>query len=221
MRNIKILGLMLAAMFAMSAVAATTASADEFTAETYPVTLTGSNEPESSDVFTTTAGPVTCKKAKYVGTTTGPSTSITIAPSYEECTGFGFPAVVTVNGCHYVFNIVGGTSTNGDVDLVCPAGNQMTVVAAVAGTTKCIVHVSSQSDITGTLNYTQIGSGTTREVTVDDGISGIDYTHTEGTGIGKCTPGGSATNGTLTAKGVVTGEVDPSGSHIGVFLSNI
>lgn len=221
MRNIKILGLMLAAMFAMSAVAATAASADEFTSEVAPVTLTGTSESGFTDEFTTTAGVVKCPKATYKGTqATVSTTTATVTPDYEDqpCTGFGFPATIDVNECQYVFHINGGTSTEGTVDVECPAGKEITITATSAGTEKCTVHVPTQTSIPGTVKFSGIGSGTTREITVDVNLTGVKYTHTKGTGIGACTAG-SASNGTMKAKATVTGE---SGStHVGLFLSNV
>lgn len=219
MRNLKVLGLAFMAMFALSAVMASAASADEFTAEKYPVTLTGKNT-TANDTFVTTTGNVNCKQAAYHGTVSGPTTKVFVTPSYNECTAFGFPAVIDVNECQYVFNVAAGAATTGDADLVCEKGSvkSITVTAIGAGTVKCIVTVLPQSDILGTVTYSNTGSGTTQEVDVEVGLSGIDYSHTKGTGVGACTAG-SATNGTLAAKGIVTGEVDPSGVHIGVFMS--
>ena len=219
MRNLKILGLALIAMLSMSAVAASMASADELTAENYPATLKGSlDEVAVPDKFLTTTGPVSCKQANYDGTISGPTTTVEVTPTYNECTAFGFPAVIDHGNCKYLFHIVKNT-TEGDVDLVCTSG-ELTVTAIGAGTPKCIVHVPPQSDITGTVKYSRIGAGTTQEITVVANLTGIDYTHTQGTGVGSC-PSGSATNGTLEAKAKVTGLQDEGPNHIGLFLSTI
>jgi hypothetical protein len=214
MRNLKVLGLALVAMFAMSAVTAAAASADEFTAESYPATLTGKNT-TANDKFLTTTGTVNCKVASYKATVSAATTSVLAAPEYKECTAFGFPATIDVNGCKYQFNI--GGATIGDADLVCEAGKTVDVTAISAGTLKCTVHVGSQSDITGTVTYSNTGSGTTREINIGVVLGGIDYTHTQGTGVGSC-PSGSATAGTLEAAGIVTGE-NAGGAHVGIFLS--
>jgi len=215
----KVLGLMLVAMFAMSALAATAVSADELEAEKYPVSLNGSlDEPEKPDRFITTVGTVSCKQANYDATISGPTTTVSATPTYSECTAFGFPAVIHHGNCKYLFHInAAAPTTEGDIDLVCTSGD-LTVTAVSAGTTKCIVHVPAQSDITGTVKYSKIGAGTTREITVEANLTGIDYTHTEGTGLGKCSPG-SATNGTLEAKAKVTGQEDIGSNHIGIFLT--
>jgi hypothetical protein len=219
MRNLKILGLALLAITAVSAISVTAASADELTATQYPATLTGFNEhPEFTDEFKTTAGPVRCTKVVYDGTLKEKATAVTATPTYSECTAFGFPATIHMNGCDYVFRVGGGALTTGTADLVCPVGKEVTVTAISAGTTKCTVHVPAQTGL-ATVTYSNIGSGTTEEITVFANLVGIKYSHTIGSGLGAC-PSGSAVNGTLVGKAKVTGEVDPSGAHIGLLLTN-
>jgi len=218
MRYAKALGLAFVAMLALSAVAATAASADDFTAEKYPATLTGTNDPGFSDEFLTTIGTFKCTKTTYTATVVGPTTSLTATPSFSGCAAFGFPFVFDMNGCTFKFNI--GAGTTGDADLVCPAGAELTITATSAGTAKCTEHIKAQSDIAGMVTYSNIGAGTTREITISAALSGIDYTHTAGTGIGQCTSG-SAANGILNAKAIFTGENDGPvfTEHVGVFLS--
>ena len=218
MRYAKALGLAFVAMLALSAVAATAASADDFTAEKYPATLTGTNDPGFQDEFSSTVGTFRCTETKYTATIAGPTTSLTASPSFSGCAAFGFPVVIDMNGCTLKFNV--GAGTTGDVDLVCPAGAEVTMTANSAGTTKCTEHIKAQSDVAGTVTYSNIGVGATREITVSSALSGIDYAHTAGTGIGKCTAG-SGVNGTLNAKVILTGENDGPvfTEHIGVFMS--
>ena len=218
MRNIKILGLALMAMFAMSSLAAATASADKFTAASYPAQLTGSKDGTFQDEFVTTSGVVKCTTPTYKASIAEGSSSVTASAEYTGCTAFGFPAIIHMNECTYKFNILGGSSTEGDADLVCPAGKEVTVTAIGAGTVKCTIHVPGQADIGGVVVYTTIGAGETQEVTLDANLTDIDYTHTPGTGVGACTPGGGANNGTLKAKGVVTGEKVGTNTHVGVFV---
>jgi hypothetical protein len=205
MRKIKILGLALVAMFSMSAVMAMSASADTLTAGGYPATLTGEADEGFKDSFLTTAGTVSCPEPKYHATITGPVTtagSISAEPIYPDvgCTGFGFPATIDVNGCKYIFRVLAGTA--GDIDLECTGANEITVTAISGGTLKCTVHVPTQTDIGGTVKYKNIaGVG----VTLEASLTGLDYKHTQGTGLGSC-PSGSATAGTLTAKAIVKAE---------------
>jgi len=220
MRNLKILGLALVAMLAMSAVAASMASADTFTAEKYPVTITGDQDGQT-DVFTTTAGTVSCKKATYVGTVAAASKEASATPTYSECTGLGFPVTIDTNGCSYKFtmtDVVTDASTTARVDIVCPGTEEITVTAKSGATTKCIIHIPPQTTLSH-VELSNIGTGTTREITGNITISGIKYTHTAGTGVGACT-GGSASNGSYAGRVRLTGEetVSPF-NHIGIFLS--
>ena len=66
-----------------------------------------------------------------------------------------------------------------------------------------------------TVTFTNVGSGSTQEVTVDVNLSGLKYTHTAGTGFGACATG-SASNGTYSGAALVTGETEaPLSGHIG------
>lgn len=230
MRNLKVLGLALVAVFAMSAVAASMASADDLTSEVSPVTLTG-KQAGAGDTFTTTAGTVKCKEVKYTATAVTPTTAVSATPNYpvkiknaegkeeQNCTGFGFPAEVVTNGCTFLFKINGAGSTAGTLDVVCPGANEITVTAASGGTTKCVVHVAGQTG-KGPLTYTNTGAGTTREVDVKAAITNnLIYKHTAGTGLGACTSGSSVT-GSYAGEGIITGEKDNGGfEHVGIFLS--
>jgi hypothetical protein len=235
MRNLKILGLALVAMFAMSALGASMASADELTAEEPKVTLHAASE--SADSFIITAGNTNCKEVTYdIGTVTTPTTTVTANPTYptfakdgsHNCTSIGFPATIDTNGCHYLFHVTAGASTVGDVTVQCPAGKEITVTAIAAGTTKCTIHVPPQTlssaGIPDPVTYTNIGAGTTREVTIavkygpTAGVGGLKYTHVKGTGVGACASG-AGTTGTFEGKGTVTANDDANTTHKGLFLS--
>lgn len=224
MRNLKVLGLALSTIIlALSAAAVSTASADTFTADSTPVALTGSQE--GNDVFTITAGNTTCKEVKYTGTSASKVTTISVTPSYPEktaggeqnCTSLGLPALIETNGCTYLFHI--GVATEGTLDIVCPAGKEITVTAGYNVTTKCTIHVPGQ---TGLSKITYInagtGAGTTRELLVQAAITNLKYSHTTGTGFAHCTAG-SGTTGSYTGQARVTGEKDGGGEHVGIFLS--
>lgn len=230
MRNFKILGLGLVAMLSMSVVGASLASADDLTSElNQAVTLHATNEPAQPDVLVTTVGNATCKEVTYdIGTVTMPTTTVTVLPTYpvknkageQNCFLAGIPATVLANGCHYLFHVTGGTSTVGDVTLQCPAGQEITMTMAAAGTIKCTIHFPPQTLTGDPITYANIGSGTTREVTASLNAHGIIYKHTAGTGLGACAAG-SAVNGTLQARGTATANNDANTAHVGLFLSNV
>src|SRR5215207_9143300 len=117
MRMLRVLGLALFAVLAMSALMVSVASADELTAEQEKVTLSGTNEPAEPDVLTVPeVGTTTCKHVAYsIGTVITPTTTVTATPKYSECTSVGFPAVIDHKECKYIFHITGGALTTGDV----------------------------------------------------------------------------------------------------------
>lgn len=204
-------------LIATLAIGATSASADEFTSESYPVVATGAMDQGFSDQVLMTWGTASCPNPTYTATVTGPSTSVSVTPNYGLCSMSGLPVTVDMNGCTYQFNIKGGAATTGDIDLVCPAGQEVTVTLTSGGVAKCTIHFKPQNDIGGTVTYSNIGAGTTREITVVSELTGIDYAHTKGTGLGTCTTG-SGTSGSMYAKAVVTGEAH-NGTHVGIFVS--
>jgi hypothetical protein len=220
MRNLKILGLALVAMFSVSAVGATVASANDFTAEENTVTLTGKKEAGTTDLLTTTAGTVNCSEPTYHATATTGSTAITVTPDYATdgtCTAFGLPATIDMNSCRYIFRVNAGVTTHGSVDIECNPGDEITITQPP--TDKCVVHVPAQTGLTE-ITYTNIGAGATREVTLDVNLKNIKYTHTKGSGLAACTAG-SATNGSLTSKATVKADKVGTSTQVGIFMSNV
>jgi len=210
--------LAMAVFLAVVVTAPSAASADTFSAETYSSKMKGRLDPESVFKFTTTAGTVSCSQFSSSTQAFAAGTTLPVDPTLSGCTGF-FSTVVTMNGCYFLLHVQGGTSTQGDLDVVCLGSGEITITASSAGVTKCIVHIPAQTDLGGTVTYTNVGSGTTREITVDINATGLDYTHTSGTGLGACTAG-SATNGGIETKLLFTGEKVSEAVHVGLFMSN-
>lgn len=229
-RNLKALGLALVAIFALGAMAASAASADALTAESYPVTLTGAHDAGfAADTFITTAGSVKCPDATYHGTIKEASTTITVTPEFnspkDSCTiGGGIPAIIDTNGCDFLFHIGTGTLTTGTVDLVCPAGKDLTVTAnqntAGSLTPKCTMHVPPQA--VGGITYDNV-AGPPKQIRVTIKSAGITYKETAGiglgTGLGACTPSGELHTGEFLGTELLTGETDTGSTHIGLFLT--
>jgi hypothetical protein len=156
--NIKAFGLALAATFALSAVAASIASAGITTGEVRsdgPVTLTGTETGAGGlNAFTAFGAVNKCPGSTYTGhkvqeTPHKPvpnnATEVTITPNYVNCT---FP--VFMNGCHYEFRdatTTGGVEhTYGVVaDIECPAGKQI----QINGMFGCFVFIPEQTGIIG------------------------------------------------------------------------
>ena len=220
-RNLKFLGLALVAVLAMSAMAATAASADEFQSESESTTLTATQEKhleggvEKNDRFTTTGGIVECSTATYKGSQTGKKvTSVEVEPTYSGCTFAGLSAVIHTNECKYKFTLTAGLTT-GSVQVVCPAGKEITVTVGPSTTLRCTIHVPPQT--LGGITYSTIGAGATREVTVavNTGAT-LHYSQTAGTGSGACATADNETTGTYIGAAVVTGEVGTT--HTGIFV---
>jgi hypothetical protein len=146
-RKFKVLGLALVAVFAMSAVVASAASATNFTAASYPVTISGSQT--TQHVFTAAGGETKCSTASFSGSATGASETQTITPTYEGCTSFGISSTVTMNGCDYLFHAAASGSNTGTVDLVCPTNKEVTIdVGSV-----CVIHIPPFTN-KGSITYT-------------------------------------------------------------------
>ncbi|HEU4905902.1 MAG TPA: hypothetical protein VFT19_07275 [Solirubrobacterales bacterium] len=86
-------------------------------------------------------GSVTCTNAGVSLTSTiaeGEATTLTVQPSYEECTAFGgMPAVVEMNECDYTFtqpHTIGSEKYTGDAILYCPLEQSITVRIYLEGT---------------------------------------------------------------------------------------
>jgi hypothetical protein len=223
-RNLKFVMLGLVAVLAFNAMTASGAMAlQKFHSEGSPTKLTGSQE--GQDVFKTDGGTVECTTATYVGEQTGTEvTEVEVAPTYSGCTAFGgfAGAEILMNGCKYRFTITGEDASHhatGTADIICSGTNEITVIAKSFGTTKCTAHIHAQNGL-GTVTYTNVGTGATREVTVDVSITGITYNQTAGTGFGACSST-ETTNGTYTGHALVTGEHTVGGvtTHTGIFTA--
>jgi hypothetical protein len=170
-RKLKALGLALVAVFAMSAIVATAAQATAGTLTTFPagktVKVTAAQTAKigaEAHEFVLTDHEVEpgkfantkCETAQFhgVGTYTTGATTITVEPTYKECTAFGQPATITTTGCDYLLHT--GTKT--------PAGTGWHVVTTVTCTGANLIKI-----VTGTCEVTvgsQAAEGlTTSEVT--------------------------------------------------------
>lgn len=175
-RNLKVLGLALAAVLAMTAVAASSASAHYvFTSEAGSTSVTGSQIGKHK--FTTGGQSVECSIAKFSGTQTGTSANeLTITPTYETCTYAGKTTHVTMNGCDYLFT--GATTADGKHGIVhvkCPVGKVIEVHITdfpSAGLT-CTLTIAAQTPAGG---YTANNAAVGKDVEVNATASGIKIT---------------------------------------------
>jgi hypothetical protein len=228
-RKFKALGLALIAVFAMSAVVASAAqaTAGTLTAEGKTVTVTGEqilgNEhvftltdhqtPPGSGVFATTK----CKKAHFdgIGSVTDGATSITVTPTYSECTAFGQPATVEHTSCKYVLKTEtpAGTGWHVNTAIVCNPGDEIHVQTGT-----CSVTVPAQEDLTTSEVTNSGGAGTAMDLLLDTNIKGITYTVTKDN-IG-CPLSGTGTfhNGDYVGKTTVKAHTTVGGGAAGITI---
>jgi hypothetical protein len=171
-RSFKATGL---ALIAICAVSTAGAQAKTFHSETQITSYEGSQV--GTNVMTTTAGTIKCKKATFVGESFGIESGgsnwtveiIELKPTYGECTAFGQAATVTTTGCRYEFNANGSLNQlwaceNGGIVVHVPAGN-------------CKVTIPNQWFLLATTEYKNEGSGASRDVLATlDATGGISYT---------------------------------------------
>ena len=193
---------------AISSVAITNAFADELKSSG-AATVSLSGKQKVASVFKSTAGSNECKGGTTSGTGTTPTSTLTLTVTTSECSCLGVACTVDMNGCQYLGHL--GAGTTATVDIVCPAGQEMTSTSS-----KCTTHIKPQTGL-GTVTFKNTGSGSTQEIELEFKVEKISYTHTEGSGIGKCTTG-SGTTGTLTGTSIVTAVEDGSKVHAGVFV---
>ena len=180
--------LMVASVFALSALSASAAvAAPLFHAESEPVTFKGSS---SDNVFITNAGEVACSTSSFAGTNaTKTSSTATLTPTYSGCKAFGFlSATVEPHGCTYTFHLVEGSSLpTATVDVNCTGTNEITI-----NSTGCVVHVPPQAGLKHVV-FENIASKPRT-------IKAIKYTATSG-----CLNPGTSTNGTYTGTVTISG----------------
>ncbi len=144
-RNLKALGLTLVAVLALTAIAASAASAEppndaKLTLDEYPATITGTQtEPEDNELVLPGNRSVRCEEIKYNGEYTeaeAEAGEATATPEYEGCTstilGNVTPTTVTTNGCSLTLTF--GTyidethsSATNTAHVTCPTGKEIEI----------------------------------------------------------------------------------------------
>ncbi len=229
-RNLKALGLSLVAIFALSAMVASAASANQIVSTPYWfasdgdwTTLSGS-QGTPGDVFETDAGlPIKCTTTNYSGSVSvTTTTTITLTPSYANCTFGGFTADVVTNGCRYEFHADGKTGTtttdppadtihwenkyHTETTIKCDPGKDITVTATQAGVVKCTVHIGEQNLPTGIVLTNETKTGGVKDIKAHINFTTIKYSQTEGSGLGKCATADNTNNGKYTGSATISGK---------------
>jgi hypothetical protein len=185
-RNLKAFGLALIAVFALSAVAASGASAadHEFTSNSQNglTDLTGETEEGVKPTLSAAGIEVECEKGTYAGTVEGNSVGeVTVHPTYDgPCkTSISENVDVNTDGCDY--KLTGETNEEGDakVYIECTEGHDITIHDTTFG---IVMHIGAQGPLTGA-HYNNIEEVGHEAVTVNATVEGITTTctDTEGT----------------------------------------
>lgn len=179
-RNIKALGLLSLAALAVCAVFAPSSPAqlttDEFTAESYPQDIQGTDA-KGVTTIETEGGTLECEHS-VSGKLWGPSRTLTLNPTYSNCTFLTFSATVTTHGCDYLYLVE--TKEEEDVyqasmDIVCPAGKAITVTVHTLG---CKFQIDPQVGLR-TVDFENMTKAATPDMTMSDTVSGVHYTVTQ------------------------------------------
>jgi len=174
------------------------AAAGNLTAESFPVTLKGAST--SEHVFTIEEGlAVKCKKATYSGTLSEASSSVSLTPTFSECTAFGSAATVTTTGCKFVFEI-GLESESGfpsTLGISCEAGKALIITSGT-----CEVQIPTQSG----RETVQAANNGSSEVSFELGISKATYTKTKDGFLCPLNGTGTKEDGSLSGKSNFSGE---------------
>jgi hypothetical protein len=216
--NMKVLGLALLAVFAMTGIAASAAHATKFTATSYPAILTF--ETDEQRVFTLGGTEITCRAPVSQITMSAAVEALSWNPIYEECkTKLGeIPFVVrglaAEESCAWVFR------TFGKLDLECEVNTVVEMESPY-----CLITIPTQTNH-GTAEYTAKGSAPKQELTIDESVKELQYTideikfckiHLDGSH----EPGKTYEDGKYTGSSTVKAYKDESGkegAQIGVLV---
>lgn len=163
-RNLKALGLVLAAAFVANLFASSLASAAQLTSNNYPVQVSGGQGP-GSESYTVGVNIISCANV-FVGTLSGAQSSIALTPTFPNCAtgakGEGEPILYTTNGCQYVYSITGAVEADhasGSLAITCPSGKVIeahqyaNAHAEETKQTNCTITKAAQNGV-GTVTYT-------------------------------------------------------------------
>ena len=167
--NIKTLGRVLVAVFALSAVAVSSASAAQFTVSPGTI-LTAPQLPTAVTTFTGDSGQVICQKAMYPGVvaeevTEGGAKDVvfTLSPEIEGCEGLESETAVDPTGCDIVLY------PTGTLDIKCPTGKNIDIKEAEL----CEITVRPQKAVPK-VTYTKDPEDA-KSIIVDISSEGIQY----------------------------------------------
>jgi len=202
MQRIRLIGLALVAMFALSVTAASAASAHGFKAEKYPYTVKArATDPQGFQI----SGSVSvCQKATLEGKETTGSETLEVHPKYEQCEvelAGTFKAKVNTEGCNYLFHAATPGTPEGSVDLVCQTGKEIEVeVEGIEG--GCSIKIPGQTGLK-TVEYVNEGAGSSAKTKTNADVTGITWSATGACGLKESAgANGEYREGKLSALGI-------------------
>jgi hypothetical protein len=177
-RNLKVLGLALVAVFALSAMVASAASASVFTT-TSGATITGNQR--GIHKFTVTGQTITCSTLTFDAVAPAASfESIDVTMSYAGCKGEPTGLIVTFTNLANSASEIGEPgkcwwtiNANGSGALKCNNAN-VTINAS-----PCVVHIPAQSFASG-FTFTNTTGATPDDIDMTFNLTGLKATHTDG-----------------------------------------
>jgi hypothetical protein len=194
-RNLKMMGMSLMAILAMSAIAAAGASAQSqmFHSDGSPTTL--KSDALNAQVFSSPAGEVKCNtvtldEASFTGETL---TTITAQPTYTNCKAFipgEVAASVDFSECDYKF------TSDGPTHLECEGGGSVHIRVTAFNLNCFDVEPQEVSGVT----YTNGEKEGVSDITLDANVTGLKYVEK-----GVCGSGETTENATYTGEVTVTG----------------
>jgi hypothetical protein len=195
-RNFKILATVFVAVFAISAVAASAASAVEYHASAEPTSL--SSEQIVVNVFHVPgAGSVTCTEANFTGTISSKTVkTLKVHPIYGGCHGFGFTTDITTAACDFEFTQPTGVGPvyAATVHVVCGGTSKIKITPTFFGSSVCTIEVGSQTPAGG---VDIENKETESHVLVTSTVTGISHT----AGCGATAGSNGEYTGSVTEKG--------------------
>jgi hypothetical protein len=220
-RNVKVLGLAVVAVLALSAVVASAAQAHMFRAASYPAFIHGDQD-GGTHIFEIAGGrKFTCEEVTFTGTvasTAAAAEGVTVTPDYKKCHAKfplfeqKLPVTVTMNGCDFLFTTP-ETKTppdeyTGKVHLKCPE-NKKIEIHVYENATKhaedkslCTFSVGAKDNLGSITYHNKTNTPTSvNDVTLTGLVTNIPYTRTSGT-LANC--GGATGESTYTGNSTVT-----------------
>jgi hypothetical protein len=147
MKRLRVVGVTLAAIFTISAMAASAAQAGVWEAEEYSAKVTGSQLTQVT--FTGVVGAWKCNVLTVQGELSKESSELNLAPNYESCNWAGLKATVNMEGCTYRFTAekTVGESPNKvetPMAIICPAGKEIKLSLNIG---ECVIRFPGQTGL--------------------------------------------------------------------------